>query len=84
MNDAIGELTGKKLPDAVIASSFKNIKVSYDPAVSTYNASSQHAVDVGLLKTVPDLSGIVDLRILNKLLKAAGKSQVSADNLGQE
>ncbi len=84
VNDAIGKLTGKKLSDAVIASSFKNITVTDDPLVSTYNASSQHAVDGGLLKTVPNISGIVDLRILNKLLKAAGQQPVSSSGLGQE
>jgi NitT/TauT family transport system substrate-binding protein len=84
INDALGKLTGKKLSDAVIASSFKNIKVSDDPLASTYNTSSQHAVDGGLLKSVPDLNGILDLRILNKLLKAAGQTPVSAAGLGQE
>ncbi len=57
INDALGKLTGKKLSDAVIASSFKNIKVTDDPLASTYNTSSQHAVDGGLLKSVPDLNG---------------------------
>ncbi|QNK80917.1 ABC transporter substrate-binding protein [Nakamurella sp. PAMC28650] len=84
INDAIGKLTGKKLSDSVMASSFKNIKVTYDPLAATYNASSQHAVDGGLLKTVPDINGILDLRILNKLLKAEGKTPVSAAGLGQE
>ena len=84
INDAIGTLTGKKLSTAVIASSFKNIKVTLDPLASTYNASSQHAVDGGLLKTVPTINGIVDLRILNSLEKAAGKPTVSAAGLGQE
>ena len=84
VNDAIGKLTGKKLSDAVIASSFKNIKVTDDPLVSTYNTSSQHAVDGGLLKSVPDISGIVDLRILNGLLKVAGKPPVAASGLGKE
>ena len=84
INDALGKLNGKKLPDAVIASAFKNIKVTLDPLAGTYNTSSQHAVDGGLLKTVPNVNGIFDLRILNKLLKASGKSPVSADGLGQE
>jgi len=84
VNTAIGKLAGKKLSDSVIASSFKNIKVTYDPLASTYNTSSQHAVDGGLLKTVPNINGIFDLRILNTLLKAQGKSPVSAAGLGQE
>ncbi|SDO29161.1 NitT/TauT family transport system substrate-binding protein [Nakamurella panacisegetis] len=84
INDAIGKLTGKKLSDSVMASAFKNIKVTVDPLAATYNVSSQHAVDGGLLKSVPDINGLFDLRILNKLLKASGKSPVSADGLGQE
>jgi NitT/TauT family transport system substrate-binding protein len=84
VNEAIGKLTGKKLSDAVIASSFKNIKITDDPLVSTYNASGQHAVDGGLLKTAPDITGIVDLRILNGLLKSAGQTPVDASGLGQE
>ncbi len=84
VNTSIGKLTGKKLSDAVIANSFKQIKVTYDPAAGTYNTSSQHAVNGGLLKAVPDLKGIVDLRILNKVLKAAGNKPVGAAGLGQE
>jgi len=84
VNTALGKLTGKKLSDPVIANSFKAIKVTYDPAAATYNASLKHAVDGGLLKSVPDIIGIFDLRILNKLLAAAGKPPVSAAGLGQE
>jgi len=84
VNAAIGELTGKPLSDAVIASSFKQIKVTYDPQAGTYRTSGRHAVDGGLLKSVPDINGIFDLRILNKLLKAEGKSTVGAAGLGQE
>ena len=84
INDALGSLTGKKLPTAVITAAFKNIKVTDDPLAATYNTSGQHAVDGGLLKTVPDLKGLFDLRILNSLLKANGSTPVSADGLGQE
>jgi NitT/TauT family transport system substrate-binding protein len=84
INDALGKLNGKKLPDAVLASAFKNIKVTLDPLAGTYNTSGAHAVDGGLLKTVPDINGIFDLRILNKLLKASGKNPLSATGLGQD
>ena len=84
INDAIGKLTGKKLSDAVAKAAFANILVTVDPLASTYQESGQHAVDGGLLKTAPDVNGIFDLRILNALLKAAGKTAVSADSLGQE
>jgi len=36
------------------------------------------------LASAPDLSGIYDLRELNKVLVAAGKPPVSASGLGQE
>ncbi|GGL86803.1 ABC transporter substrate-binding protein [Nakamurella endophytica] len=84
INDAIGQLTGKKLSDAVMAASFKNIQVTVDPMASTYQASGEHAVTAGLLKTAPDIQGIFDLRLLNKVLAAAGKPAVSAASLGQE
>ena len=84
INDAIGKLTGKKLSDAVAKAAFANIKVTVDPLASTYQASGQHAVDGGLLKSAPDVNGIFDLRIVNALLKAQGKPAVSADSLGQE
>ncbi len=84
VNDAIGSLTGKKLSDNVIASAFKAIKVSYDPLSGTYADSGKHALDAGLLKTAPNVDGILDLRILNKLLKADGKQPVGATGLGQE
>lgn len=84
VNTAIGKLAGKKLSDPVIVRSFKAITVTYDPAAGTYNTSGKHAVDAGLLKSIPDVNGIFDLRILNKLLAAAGKPPVSAAGLGQE
>jgi NitT/TauT family transport system substrate-binding protein len=84
INTAIGKIAGKPLSDAVAARAFKNITISPDPLASTYKAQGDHAVAAGLLKTAPDVNGIFDLRILNKLLKADGQPTVSADGLGQE
>ena len=84
INTAIGTLTGKKLSDAVIAAAFKNIVVTDDPLAGTYLTLGRHAVAAGLLKQAPDVKGLFDLRILNKVLAAAGKPAVSATGLGQE
>lgn len=84
VNDAIGALTGKKLSDKVIESSFKSIKITYDPLAATYEDSGKHAVDGGLLKAAPDINGIFDLRILNGLLAAKGEKPVSAAGLGEQ
>jgi NitT/TauT family transport system substrate-binding protein len=84
LNDAIGELTGKKLGDGVIERAFANIKPTYDPEASVWAAQSEHAVQAGLLKTAPDLNGIFDLRILNSVLTAESKTTVSAAGAGQD
>ncbi|MTD12873.1 aliphatic sulfonate ABC transporter substrate-binding protein [Nakamurella sp. YIM 132087] len=84
INKAIGDLTGKPLSDEVMERSFANIVITPDPLASTYQAQGEHAVDAGLLKTAPDVNGIFDLRILNKVLTADGEKAVSAGGLGQE
>ncbi len=84
LNNAIGDLTGKKLGDGVIERAFANIKPTYDPEASVWPAQSDHAVQAGLLKSAPDLNGIFDLRILNSVLAAEGKTTVSAAGAGQD
>ena len=51
---------------------------------STENDIAKNGVRAGTLASAPDLSGIYDLRELNKVLVAAGKPPVSAASLGQE
>jgi len=75
-NKHIAALAGKPLPDKVVTASFDNLKFTADPIAPSLYDSAKHAQDVGLLKPV-DLNGIYKLEILNELLKAAGKPQVS-------
>jgi len=84
LNDAIGKLTGKKLGDGVIARAFGNIKPTVDPIAGAWETQGEHAVDAGLLTEAPDLNGIFDLRILNKVLAEKGETKVSAAGSGQE
>ena len=82
-NAALKELSGKALPADVIDPAWKSVTFLDDPLASTLNTEAEHAVKAGLLKK-PDLKGIYDLTLLNKVLKAAGKNEVDDAGLGAE
>lgn len=73
--------TGKELKPEVLASAFSALTPTLDPVASSLATSAADAQEVGLLKPV-DLAGIYDLRILNRLLAAAGTATVSDAGLG--
>ncbi len=75
-NAQLQRLSGKPLPAAVLDPAFRNVEVTDDPLASTLREEAAHAVQAGLLKS-PDLNGIYDLTLLNKILKADGKPAVS-------
>nr|WP_234377114.1 ABC transporter substrate-binding protein [Streptomyces sp. TP-A0356] len=80
-NKQLAADSGKALPVKVLDPAWKSIQLTNDPLASTLNTEAQHAVKAGLLKQ-PDLKGIYDLTILNKVLKAAGESTVDDAGLG--
>ncbi|MFF9155596.1 aliphatic sulfonate ABC transporter substrate-binding protein [Streptomyces sp. NPDC014846] len=82
-NKALEKLSGKALPAAVIDPAWKSIQFTDDPLASTLNTEAEHAVKAGLLEK-PDLKGIYDLTLLNKVLKAEGKSEIDEAGLGAE
>ncbi|MFF7642613.1 aliphatic sulfonate ABC transporter substrate-binding protein [Streptomyces canus] len=73
--------SGKALKAEVLDPAWKSIQFTDDPLAATLNTEAEHAVKAGLLKK-PDLNGIYDLTILNKVLKAEGESTVDAAGLG--
>jgi NitT/TauT family transport system substrate-binding protein len=75
VNDQIKAITQKPLAEGVITAAWKNLQFTADPIASSLETSAQHAEDVGLLQPV-DLKGIYDLKLLNELLEANGKSAV--------
>ena len=75
-NDELAKLTGKGLDPSVLAAAFKQINFTDDPYAATLTTDAQHAVSVGLLDPVPDISALYDLGPLNKMLKAAGEQQI--------
>jgi NitT/TauT family transport system substrate-binding protein len=76
-NTELTELLGKGLASNVLSESLKYITFTNDPIASSLTTDAQHAVSVGLLKSV-NLSGIYDLGPINKLLQAEGQPQVNS------
>jgi NitT/TauT family transport system substrate-binding protein len=77
-NAELTKLLGKGLKPNVLSAALPYIHFTNDPVASSLAADAQHAVAVGLLTPVKNLSGIYDLGPLNALLKAAGQPQVSS------
>ncbi|MEN8652630.1 ABC transporter substrate-binding protein [Streptomyces sp. 21So2-11] len=80
-NAKLKELSGKALKPGIIDPAWKSIQITNDPLASTLESQAEHAVKAGLLKE-PELGGIYDLTLLNKILKADGKPEVSDAGLG--
>ena len=76
-NAELASFTGKALSASIVAAAFKEITFTDDPDASSLTTDASQAVSLGLLKPV-NLSGIFDLSPLNKVLAAAGESQVSS------
>ncbi|MFE6904833.1 aliphatic sulfonate ABC transporter substrate-binding protein [Streptomyces erythrochromogenes] len=73
--------SGKALDAKVIDPAWPSIQITDDPLASTLKTQSDWAVKAKLIEQ-PDLAGIYDLTLLNKVLKAAGKPEVSDAGLG--
>ncbi|MEU4929027.1 aliphatic sulfonate ABC transporter substrate-binding protein [Streptomyces yokosukanensis] len=80
-NKQLAADSGKALPANVLDPAWKSIRFTDDPLAATLGTEADHAVQAGLLDK-PNLKGIYDLTILNKVLKASGESTVSAAGLG--
>jgi NitT/TauT family transport system substrate-binding protein len=77
-NQELTTLLGKGLDPSVLSASFKAITFTNDPIASSLATDAQHAVSVGLLSPVQNISALYDLGPLNALLKAGGQPQVSS------
>ena len=74
-NAELASYTGKPLKAGLVAASFKEITFTNDPDEASLKTDADQAVSLGLLKPV-NLDGIFALGPLNKVLAAAGESQV--------
>ncbi|MFE0809075.1 aliphatic sulfonate ABC transporter substrate-binding protein [Streptomyces sp. NPDC058848] len=80
-NEQLEKDTGKALPADVLDPAWESIRLTDDPLAATLDTQADHAVKAGLLKQ-PDLTGIYDLTLLNKVLKAKGEPAVDDAGLG--
>ncbi|MDI3390115.1 ABC transporter substrate-binding protein [Streptomyces sp. B-S-A8] len=80
-NDRLQRDLGKALPAEVIDPAWKSIEFTDDPLAATLDSEAQHAVKAGLLDK-PDLDGIYDLELLNKVLRDESQPGVDDSGLG--
>lgn len=76
VNEGLESVLGKGIAERVLDSAWENLEFTYDPLIDTVKKSAADAHAAGLLDD-DDIDGIEDLRILNRVLKAAGKEPVS-------
>jgi NitT/TauT family transport system substrate-binding protein len=76
-NAELTSILGKGLKPSVLSASFQQITFTNDPIASSLATDAQHAVSVGLLSPVKNLTGLYDLGPLNALLAKAGQPAVS-------
>jgi NitT/TauT family transport system substrate-binding protein len=77
-NAELESISGKSLKPDILATSFKEIHFTNDPVASSLITDAGHAVKIGLLTPVKNLTGIYELGPLNKLLSAAGQQSVNS------
>ncbi|MEV1285717.1 ABC transporter substrate-binding protein [Micromonospora sp. NPDC049679] len=73
--DHIEKITGKALDLTLIKQAWPTLQFLNDPIASSLKTGLDHAVAVGLTQPV-DLKGLYDLRFLNEVLRAQGKTGV--------
>jgi NitT/TauT family transport system substrate-binding protein len=76
VNAGIQRLTGKAIPEPVIAAAWNNLNFTFDPVASSLRKGAEDAKAAGLLPGDTKLDGIYDLSIINKLLVAGGQAEV--------
>jgi NitT/TauT family transport system substrate-binding protein len=75
-NDAVAEITGKKLASGVVSASWPHMTFTLDPLAASLKTSADHAHGVGLLASV-DLKGLYDLTLVNQVLVAHNEPTVT-------
>lgn len=72
VNAEMKKLTGKPLAPQVLADSFARLTFTTDPFTDSIETFAGWASDLGFLKEKPDLSGLVDLRLLERVQTGGG------------
>jgi NitT/TauT family transport system substrate-binding protein len=77
VNAEIEKWTTKKLGEDLLKTAWGNLTFTVDPVASSLGKSADDAHSLGLLKDPGDLTGLYDLGLLNGILKALGRPEVS-------
>jgi NitT/TauT family transport system substrate-binding protein len=68
-NEQSEKLTGKTIPQDELGDAFSRVNLTYDPIKESIYKSADEAFNLGFLGTKkPDLSNLLDLRLLNEVL----------------
>ena len=75
---SLKRLTTQTIPADALKQSLTRLELTWDPITSSLYKSAENAFDIGFLgKTKPNLVGIYDLTLLNKVLKEKGLQPVN-------
>ncbi|OGR90363.1 MAG: sulfate ABC transporter substrate-binding protein [Elusimicrobia bacterium RIFCSPLOWO2_01_FULL_59_12] len=78
IHQEIKRITTQSLPDAVIAQAWDRLEFTADPLSSSLTRNADSAYELGFLgRRKPDLSGLVDLKPLSKVLLAKGRPPIA-------
>ncbi len=78
INAELDRLTGKPVAAGVLDEAWGRLAVTYDPLAVPLAAAASHAFDVGFLgEKMPDLTQLIEIGILNTVLKEKGLAGVS-------
>ncbi|HSR26155.1 MAG TPA: ABC transporter substrate-binding protein, partial [Candidatus Eisenbacteria bacterium] len=83
VNAQVAAASGKPLSERVVARAFAGIALSTDPLAATLPRLLSDGVAAGVTRRA-SLTGIYDLRLLNKVLEEKGRPPASAAGLGEE
>ncbi len=76
LNAQIKSDTGKALAPAIINEAWSRLTPTYDPLRATLFRSAQESYDAGSVKSVPNLSNLYDLTLLNQVLVEKHKKAI--------
>ena len=77
LNDQIRRETGKALQAAVLDEAFSRMQVTYDPLHAALSTAAEQAFADGFLgRTMPNLSGLYDLALLNQVLAEKNRKAI--------
>jgi NitT/TauT family transport system substrate-binding protein len=76
LNRALEKATGAALASAVVDAAWQNLDVTFDPIASSLAKAADQAYALGFLNQKPDLTGLYDLSLLNRVLREQNLGEV--------